>query len=491
MFAGITIDHYLLVSALLLFLGVLASKTSSRLGVPALVLFMLIGMLAGSEGPGGIPYDDPRSAQDLGIVALAFILFAGGLETDRKTLSQVLWKGLSLATIGVVVTALLVSWFATVLLHCSWLEGLLLGSIVSSTDAAAVFAVLRSQHIGLQGNTTPLLELESGCNDPMAVFLTMACITLLGKSGGSWLSILPMFVLQMGIGTVMGIVTGKATIWFLNRLRLETEGLYPVVTVASVLFAYAATALLHGSGFLAVYLAGVLMGNADFIHKRSIIGFHGGMAWLVQIVMFLVLGLLVFPSRLLAVAGVSLLMSLFLMLVARPVAVFLALAVAHLDFRQKAMISWVGLRGAVPIVLATYPYQAGLPKADLYFNIVFFIVLTSVLLQGTSLRRVASWLRVGRPLAPSRQYPWEFVSGKTGSEIVKLNVLESSPVTGKRIMDLGLPDATLIVLVGRGDHFIVPRGSTVLEGGDELMILADKQGLPVLRLTIEGQPEAG
>ncbi len=394
MIAGITLEQSLLIASLLLVLGVLASKTSSRLGVPALVLFIGVGMLAGSEGPGGIPYDDPRSAQDLGIIALAFILFAGGLETDRKTLSRVLWQGLSLATIGVIVTSVLVAWFATMLLHFSWLEGLLLGSIVSSTDAAAVFAVLRSQRIGLEGNTTALLELESGSNDPMAVFLTMSIIALLGKSGTTWVSVLPAFALQMGVGALMGFVTGKVTLWSVNRLRLETEGLYPVVTVAAVLFAYGATALLHGSGFLAVYLAGVLTGNADFIHKRSIIRFHDGLAWLMQIAMFLVLGLLVFPSRLVAVAGVSLLLSLSLMLVARPVAVFLALAFARLRVRQKTMIAWVGLRGAVPIVLATFPYQAGLPRADLYFNIVFFIVMTSVLLQGTTLRYVARLLRI-------------------------------------------------------------------------------------------------
>lgn len=410
MLAGIMIEDILLVTSLLLFLGVLASKASNHLGVPALVLFIAVGMLAGSEGPGGIPFDDPQRAQILGVVALIFILFAGGLETDRKTLSQVLWQGLSLATVGVIITAVLVAWFATIVLHFSWLEGFLLGSIVSSTDAAAVFSVLRSQRIGLKGSTTPLLELESGSNDPMAVFLTMAVIGLLGKSSASWVSILPMFALQMSVGAIMGFATGKAVIFFLNRLKLETEGLYPVATIAGVLFGYAATNRLHGSGFLAVYVTGIVMGNVDFIHKRSLMRFHDGLAWLMQIVMFLVLGMLVFPSRLLPVAGVSLLISLFLMLVARPAAVFIALALARMQFRQKVLIAWVGLRGAVPIVLATFPYQPGLPKADLHFNIVFFIVLTSVLLQGTSLRMAARWLRLERPLPEQRQNPGEFIA---------------------------------------------------------------------------------
>jgi cell volume regulation protein A len=321
----------------------------------------------------------------------------------------------------------------------------------------------------------------------LAVFLTMAVIGLLGKSSASWVSILPVFALQMSVGTIMGFATGKAVIFFLNRLKLETEGLYPVATIAGVLFVYAATNRLHGSGFLAVYVTGIVMGNVDFIHKRSLMRFHDGLAWLMQIVMFLVLGLLVFPSRLLPVAGVSLLISLFLMLVARPAAVFIALALSRMRFRQKVLIAWVGLRGAVPIVLATFPYQSGLPKADLHFNIVFVIVLTSVLLQGTSLRLAARWLRLERPLPEQRQYPWEFISaGKTNSDLVKLTVLDSSPAAGKRVMDLGLPKSSLIVLVARGETFIVPRGGTVLQGGDAVTAMTDKQDVSAFRELREG-----
>jgi cell volume regulation protein A len=481
------LEHILLVASILLIAGVLVSKLSSRLGIPALLLFIGLGMLAGSEGPGGIPYDDPRSAQFTGVVALAFILFAGGLDTDRKSLSGVLWQGLSLATVGVLITAVVVGFAAMAVLKLSWLEGLLLGSIVSSTDAAAVFSILRGQRIGLKGATTPLLELESGSNDPMAAFLTMAVIALLGDAHASWISIPLMFVLQMVVGAVAGFAAGKATVLVLNWLKLETEGLYPVLTIGAVLLAYSVAAILQGSGFLAVYIAGIVIGNSEVIQKRSLVRFHDGIAWLMQIAMFLVLGLLVFPSRLIAVAGPSLLISLSLILIARPVAVFAALAAARLRFSQKVFISWVGLRGAVPIVLATFPYLGGIPKPDLYFDVVFFIVLSSVLLQGTTLRYAARWLRLECPLPPSRQYPLELVStGQTNSDLVPLTVAGNSSAAGKRIMDLHLPASALVVLIARGDNFIAPRGATLLQAGDTLQVLTDKRDIAAARTIIEG-----
>jgi cell volume regulation protein A len=481
------LEHILLVASILLIAGVLVSKLSSRLGIPALLLFIGLGMLAGSEGPGGIPYNDPRSAQFLGVVALAFILFSGGLDTDRKSLSQVLWQGLSLATLGVLITAVLVGFVAMAVLKLSWLEGLLLGSIVSSTDAAAVFSILRGQRIGLKGATTPLLELESGSNDPMAAFLTMAVIALLRDAHASWISIPLMFVLQMAVGAVAGFAAGKATVLVLNWLKLETEGLYPVLTIGAALLAYSAAAILQGSGFLAVYIAGIVIGNSEVIQKRSLVRFHDGIAWLMQIAMFLVLGLLVFPSRLIAVAGPALLISLSLILIARPVAVFASLALARLRFKQKVFISWVGLRGAVPIVLATFPYLAGIPKPDLYFDVVFFIVLSSVLLQGTTLRYAARWLRLECPLPPARQYPLELVStGQANSDLVPLTVTGNSKAAGKRIMDLHLPASALVVLIARGDDFIAPRGATVLQAGDTLQVLTDKREIPALRGIVEG-----
>ena len=490
MIHGIRIEEILLISSLLLFAGILASKASSRFGIPALLLFLVVGMIAGSEGPGGIPYDDPVSAQFVGVVALAYILFAGGLETSRSSFSQVLWQGLSLSTLGVFVTAALVGWLARMVLGFSWLEGLLFGSIVSSTDAAAVFSVLRSQKIGLKGTTQALLEFESGSNDPMAVFLTTALIGLLRDPQSSWLSLIPAFLLQMVLGAAFGFAVGKAMVIVLNRMNLESEGLYPVTTLAAVLLTYGGTALVGGNGFLAVYIAGIVLGNSDFIHKRSIVRFHDGVAWLMQMAMFLVLGLLVFPSRLLPVAGSALLLSAFLVLVARPVAVMLGLSFSRLEFRQKVLISWVGLRGAVPIVLATFPFLAGLPRADLYFNVVFFIVLTSVLVQGTSIPLVARWLRLEVPVLVRRQYPLEFVpTSKDQSELVELTVLSSSPVVGCRIMDLGLPKSALVVLVGRGEDFIAPRGGTRLESGDTMLVMTGKEDVPALRAILGSSPQ--
>jgi cell volume regulation protein A len=489
----IPVEEILIVLAMLLLAGVLASKVSSRLGVPALLLFLAIGMLAGSEGPGGIPFDDARVAQAIGVFALAFILFDGGLETHWAGVSQVMWKGLSLSTFGVLATALLVGWFASVVLGFSWLEGLLLGSIVSSTDAAAVFAVMRSRGASLKGRLRPLLELESGSNDPMAVFLTLAVIRLLTHPESRWVDVLGLFALQMALGLALGYGIGKAAVAAINRLKLEIEGLYPVFTLAVVLLAYGVTALFRGSGFLAVYVAGIVMGNGDFLHKRSIIRFHDGLAWLMQIAMFLALGLLVFPSRLLPVAGVSLLVSFFLMLVARPAGVFLSLAFAKMSTRYKLMVSWVGLRGAVPIILATFPSVAGIPNAGVYFDVVFFIVLTSVLLQGTSLPLVARWLGLSAPLPAKRAYPLEFVPTRTiHSDLVEITVPDTSPVIGRQIVDLRLPRSTLVVLLSRNDDFIIPGGGTILEPGDTLLVLAGKDEIQQVRTLIDpsGRPAA-
>ena len=288
----------------------------------------------------------------------------------------------------------------------------------------------------MKGRTRPLLELESGSNDPMAVFLTLAVIRLLTQPSDSVLDLVPMFLLQMVLGFALGYTMGKVAILLLNRLKLETEGLYPVLMLAWALLTYGFSSFLGGNGFLAVYLAGIVMGNGDFIHKRSLIRFHDGLAWLMQITMFLTLGLLVFPSRLVPVISVGLLISFFLMFIARPVSVFLSLAFVKIGLRHRLMISWVGLRGAVPIILATFPLVAGIPDADIYFNVVFFIVLTSVSLQGTSLPLVAKWLGLKAPLTAKRQYALEFVPGsKTGSDLVEVEIPETSPVVGKQIVE--------------------------------------------------------
>lgn len=480
-----SIDLILVWTALLLLVSVLASKVSAYLGVPALLFFLGIGMLAGSEGPGGIYFDDPWASQLLGVVALAFILFAGGLDTRWEDVRPVLGMGLALSTAGVLITALLVGGCAMLLLDFSFQHALLLGAIVSSTDAAAVFAVLRGRSIGLQPPLRPLLELESGSNDPMAVFLMLGMLRLLDHSADSPLALLPFFAQQMGIGAVAGTVVGRLMARIINRLRLESDGLYPVLTIALVLLLYAATAALGGNGFLAVYVAGVLLARANFVHKASLRRFHEGLAWLMQIAMFLTLGLLVFPSELAPISAEGLLVALFLMLVARPISVFVTLAWARIALRQKLFVAWVGLRGAAPIVLATFPLLAGLPEASTVFNLVFFIVLMSVLVQGTTLSAVARWLRVDLPLVVRPAPPVEFTPPPSlRSELVELVVPEHSALAGKALVDAGLPEGTLVVLVGRGESFLVPTGSTILEAGDVLLLLADTDCLSRVRTLI-------
>jgi cell volume regulation protein A len=477
--------RFSLASGLLLF-SVVSSKTSGRLGVPALLAFMLIGMLAGSEGPGGIAFDDPWVAQSLGVLALALILFAGGIDTEWSTVRPVLFEGVALATVGVLVTAGVLGALVHLVLGYSLLEGMLLGAIVSSTDAAAVFAVLRAKSVGLKAPLKPLLELESGSNDPMAVFLTVAMTQTLTAGTASVSEVAGRFVVQMTVGGVAGYLMGRGTVLLVNRLRLEYQGLYPVLTLALVLFTYAASASVGGNGFLAVYVAGLAVGNSDFIHKRSLMRFHDGLAWLMQIVMFLALGLLVFPSRLLAVAGGGLVTVAFLMFLARPVSVFLVLWPSGLSLREKTMVAWVGLRGAVPIVLATFPLLAGVPRAEDLFDLVFFVVLASVLIQGTSIPAVARWLGVDAPIAvPDRELP-AALAGSPRGRLEEIRVGPRSQAVGRRILELGVPSGALIVLLKRADEVIIPDGGATLHEGDRLVVFAEEEALPRLRAAIAG-----
>jgi cell volume regulation protein A len=468
-------------------LGVLASKASVRLGVPALLLFLVIGMLGGSEGPGGIAFDDPWLAQALGVIALVFILFAGGLDTDWHRVRPVLGRGIVLSTLAVLASALLVGLFAAYLLGFSLLEGCLLGAIVSSTDAAAVFSVLRSRSVSLKGRLKDVLELESGSNDPMAVFLTVGIISLVQNPETPLASIMLLFLRQMALGGVAGYLMGLAIAWLVNHIRLQYEGLYPVLTFSLVLLAYGATATVGGNGFLAVYVAGLVVGNRDIIHRRSLHMFHDGLAWLMQIAMFITLGLLVFPSRLLPVAGAGLALSFFLMLVARPVSVFSVLLFdSRMRWRHKLLVSWVGLRGAVPIILATFPLLAGMAQAELIFDLVFFIVLTSVLVQGTSIPWVARWLGLAAPLKARREYPIEYAPTRSiKSALEEFEVQPGSRAVGKQIVEMGLPPGALIVGLNRDGEFQVPGGSTVFRPGDTLLVLAEKKVLAELRAILE------
>ncbi|HUP27867.1 MAG TPA: potassium/proton antiporter [Chloroflexia bacterium] len=483
----VPIEYILFGASALLLLSIASSKVSGRLGVPALLMFLVVGILAGSEGPGGIYFDDAWATQFLGVLALVFILFTGGLGTHWASVKPVLGMGLALATVGVLVSALLVALFSTLVLGLSPLEGLLLGTIISSTDAAAVFSVLRSKGIHLKNGLAPLVEMESGSNDPMAVFLTVGLTELIahnptstgdpGALAGELLTLVPEFFIEMVVGSLVGYLLGRGMVLLINRIRLDQEGLYPVLSMSLMLLVYGGAASLHGNGFLAVYIAGLVLGNNDFVHKRSLMRFHDGIAWLMQIAMFLTLGLLVFPSRVAPVIGAGVVIAIFLMLVARPASVFVSLAFSKLGWREKAFVGWAGLRGAVPIILATFPLLAGVPRASAFFNLIFFIVLFSVLLQGTTLGQAARWLRVEEsPPGPGTfHYPMEFVPEVgAGSRLVEITIPRGSRAGGKSIMELGLPRGALVVLVDQHGDNVVPTGATIVEEGSKLLVLADE-----------------
>ena len=466
----------LIIAAGLLLVSVLISKVSDRSGIPALLLFLGIGMLAGSDGLGGIYFDDPTLTQFIGIVALNLILFAGGLDTQWDDVRPVLKYGIALSTLGVFITALIVGITAQYLLGFTLFQGLLLGAIVSSTDAAAVFSILRSKSLGLKGKLRPLLELESGSNDPMAVFLTVGMIQLLTQPNAQVADLFGAFILQMFVGVLCGFFFGRLLVFLANRIQLGYDGLYPVLTLSIVFLAYSVTNTLSGNGFLAVYLAGIVAGHQDFVHRRSVIRFHDGLAWLMQITMFLTLGLLVFPAEIPPIITTGLLTAISLIFLARPISIFLTLFPTNFSFKEKAFLSWVGLRGAVPIILATYPLLAGLSQADSIFNIVFFVVLTSALFQGASIPYAAKWLGVDVPVVKKPIYPIEFtpVSGFK-SELKELTVPSGSVADGKTIVELYLPQEFLIILIAREHEFIMPSGGITLHAGDTLIVLADRE----------------
>lgn len=473
---NITIENILLIGSLLLFISIIVGKTSYRFGVPTLLLFLSIGMLAGSEGIGGIHFNDPQIAQFIGIVSLNFILFSGGLDTSMASVKPVLWQGIALSTIGVLLTATTLGAFVWLITDFTFYESMLLGSIVSSTDAAAVFSILRSKSLALKTRLRPTLELESGSNDPMAYVLTIAFLALVVNQDLGFFSIVPLFLQQMLIGGMAGFLFGRLSKIIINKIKLDYEGLYPVLVIALMFIIFSLTDFLGGNGFLAIYICAVYLGNQDLIHKKTIMRMFDGLAWLMQIVLFLTLGLLVFPTQIIPVVGVGLLVSLFLMLVARPVGVFLSLWPFRMKVRRRMYISWVGLRGAVPIVFATYPLLAGIDKANMMFNIVFFVSVTSVLVQGTTLPVVARWLHVA---LPEKVKPFTsadaVVTDRPKTAIKEIEISPGSSVIGRKLVDLAFPKTAHIAMIKRQGKYITPGGFTTLEGNDVLIVISDSE----------------
>ncbi|MEG0601773.1 MAG: potassium/proton antiporter [Mucinivorans sp.] len=473
-------ENILLLGSILLFASVMASKASYRFGLPALLIFLGVGMLFGSDGL-GIQFSNPAQAQFIGVMALSVILFAGGMGTKVSDIRPVLGRGIMLSTVGVVITTLLVGGFIYMvsrlmgnLINFSLTESMLLAAVISSTDSASVFSLLKAKQLGLKNRLGSLLEFESGSNDPMAYMLTILIIEIITTSSVSVGGAIMMFVVQMSVGGAAGWLLGKLGLKMLARLNVDNKALYSVMMLSMAFFIFSFTDLLHGNGYLAVYLAGVTIGNGKVANRRTIATFFDGFAWLFQIVMFLALGLLVNPHELWNVAIVGLVVAVFLMFVARPVAVFLSLAPwgKRISRRSKLFLSWVGLRGAVPIIFATYPLLAGIPNSHNIFNIVFFITILSLGIQGTTIGVVARWFGLG-VRAKKRIFDIELPEN-IGASLIEVEVCPQMHINDRMIKEVGLPKTARIVMVERGEEYFVPRGSTKLFDGDRLLIISDE-----------------
>lgn len=470
----------LLIGAVLLFVSIVVSKTGYRFGVPTLLLFLLVGMAFGSDGF-GLQFHSAKGAQFIGMVSLSIILFSGGLGTSYQEIKPVLSQGVLLSTLGVLLTTLFtggfIFWISNLPftnIHFPLIVSLLLAATMSSTDSASVFNILRSQRMNLKYNLRPTLELESGSNDPMAYMLTIVLIQFIQSGGMSAGAILGSFCVQLLLGGVSGYVLGKVAVWLINKINLNNASLYPLLLLSFVFLIYTVTFLFDGNGYLAVYVAGILVGNARIVNRKEITTFLDGMTWLFQIIMFLTLGLLVNPHEMLDVALVASLIGLFMIVLARPLSVLVCLlpySLRRINWRSRLFISWVGLRGAVPIIFATYPVVAGIEGSNQLFNIVFFITILSLVIQGTSISRVARLLHLDEPLPETGNSFGIELPEETNSSLSDIVLTEAMLADGDRLMDMHIPCGTLVMMVRRGDEYIVPNGSVRLQAGDVLLLI--------------------
>ena len=478
--------NILLVGAILLFVSITAAKAGYKFGVPMLLLFLGVGMLFGSDGL-GIQFNSPKIAQFIGMIALSVILFSGGMDTKFKDIRPVLGQGIILATAGVMITTALTGtfiyfvtkWFFDTITLTIY-ESMLLAAVMSSTDSASVFSILRSRGLKLKENMRPMLEFESGSNDPMANILTILFIQIIQVGDMSIGHSASILLMQICIGAVAGYVLGRISLLATNRLNMDNPSLYPILLLALVFFIFSFTDLIGGNGYLAVYIAGLVIGNGKMPHHRSVSTFFDGIAWLSQMVMFLALGLLVNPKELIPVAGIGLLIAFIMIFISRPATVCSCL----LPFRKmskkaKVYVSWVGLRGAVPIIFATYPLIAGINNASLIFNIVFFITIVSLLLQGTTVNFMARKLGLVDDTDPApRDFSFEELPEEIKPALSEIDVTADMLASGDRLMDLPLPDDELVVTVKRNDVFFIPNGSSKLILGDKLMIISHGEHEP-------------
>ena len=475
-------ENILLLGAILVFCSILISKTGYRFGIPSLLLFLIVGMFFGSDGL-GLHFQNAGQAQFIGMMALSIILFSGGVDTKIKEIKPVLSPGILLSTVGVLFTTVLTGLFIFYIsqwtgldIQMSLVVSMLLAATMSSTDSASVFSILRSQNMNLKYNLRPMLELESGSNDPMAYMLTIVLIQLVGSANANIADIATNFAFQFIFGGLAGFGIGKIMVWINNRINLSNTSLYPILILSLVFFTFTVTDLLKGNGYLAVYIAGMVLGNAKIVNRKETQTFFDGLTWLVQIVMFLALGLLVNPHELLTVAPCALLIGLFMMLIARPISVVLCLLpFRNLPKKAWSFISWVGLRGAVPIIFATYPVVANIEGADQIFNIVFFITLLSLILQGSTISAFARKLNLDLPIEKKGNDFGVELPDEINSTLKDITITEEMLINGDKLADMHLPKGTLVMIIKRGTEYIVPNGTVNLHIGDKLLLISENQ----------------
>lgn len=478
-----TAGNILLIGAVLIFCAIIISKTGYRFGIPTLLLFLLVGMGFGSDGL-GLQFDSAEDAQFIGMIALSIILFTGGMDTKLREIKPVMAQGMVLSTLGVLITTLLTGGFIF------WLSGysnmnialpvmtsLLLAATMSSTDSASVFNLLRSQRMNLKENLKPMLELESGSNDPMAYMLTIALIQVIVSGSGFDLGLLIKDLLvQFFVGGVIGYTFGRFAVWLINKINLSNSSLYPILLLSLVFMTFTITDMLHGNGYLAVYILGVMVGNARLVFRKEINTFMNGLTWFSQLVMFLSLGLLVNPHEMLDVSVSALLIGLFMIFVARPLTVMLCLMpFRQMTFRAKCFVSWVGLRGAVPIIFATYPVVAEIPGSKVIFNIVFFITLISLIFQGMTIASVARWLKLDLPQEKEGNDFGVEIPEEIDSQLTDVTLTAEMLEDGNRLMDMNIAKGTLVMLVKRGKEFMIPNGRMELKVGDKLLYISENK----------------
>lgn len=457
----------LLLSGIVLLASVLSSKLLYRFGIPTLLIFLTLGMLLGYDGIGGIYFDDSVLTQQISNIGLVFIMFYGGFGVNWKSAKSIAPQAVLLSTVGVVLTAVFTGVFAHFVLKVTLLEGMLLGAIVSSTDAASVFSVLRSRKLNLKGGLAPMLEIESGSNDPIAYMLTVVILSLITSSGGQ--SILQLLGKQIIFGLIIGVVLAVISVFLLRHIKFEIDGLYPILVIAIVILGYALSDFIGGNGFLAVYIIGIVMGNNKIPHKKSMDHFFDGVSWLMQIILFFTLGLLVFPSQFSSVLGSSILIAIFLVVIARPIAVSSILIWFKTPIKQQLLVSWVGLRGAASIVFATYALTNKIPIANEIFNTVFIIALLSVSVQGALLPKLANKLDLVEENA-SEFKVFNDYEDETYTQLIEMVIKEDSPWVDKMIMDADIPEEILVVMIKRKNEVITPKGSSVIKKGDTLVL---------------------